>query len=162
LDLVPLPSSASPIRCKWVYKIKTRSDGSIERYKARLGACGFQQEYGRDYEAFAPVARRITVHTLVAVASVRPWSISQLDVKNAFLHGEPREEVYMHPPPGYLVPDDHVCRLCHSLMASSRLLASGLSASPLLSLLLVLLPTNMTPLSLFTLISRLHPHSSLC
>ena len=56
-DLVPLPSHAVPITCRWMYKVKTWSDGSIECYKARLVARGFQQEYGRDYEeTFAPVA----------------------------------------------------------------------------------------------------------
>ncbi|CAD6254892.1 unnamed protein product [Miscanthus lutarioriparius] len=115
-DLVPLPSHARPITCKWVYKIKTRSDGSLERYKARLVARGFQQEYGRDYdETFAPVAHMTIVCTLLVVASVHAWSISQLDVKNAFLNGELREEVYMRPPPGYLVPDGMVCRLRRSL-----------------------------------------------
>jgi hypothetical protein len=99
-----------------VYKVKTRSDGSLERYKARLVARGFQQEYGRDYEeTFAPVAHMTTVRTLLAVASIRQWSISQLDVKNAFLNGELREEVYMQPPPGYFVPDGLVCRLRCSL-----------------------------------------------
>ena len=115
-DLVPLPSHARPITCEWVYKIKTRSDGSLERYKARLVARGFQQEYGRDYdETFAPVAHMTTVRTLLAVASVRAWSISQLDVKNVFLNGELREEVYMRPPPGYLVLEGMVCRLRRSL-----------------------------------------------
>jgi len=115
-DLVPLPPHVTPITCKWVYKVKTRSDGSLERYKARLVARGFQQEQGRDYEeTFAPVAHMTTVRTLLAVASVRQWSISQLDVKNAFLNGELREEVYMQPPPGYSVPDGLVCRLRRSL-----------------------------------------------
>jgi hypothetical protein len=114
-DHVPHPSTI-PITCKWIYKIKTHSDGSIERYKARLVGRGFQQQYGRDYkETFAPVVHRITVHTLIAVASVRRWAISQLDMKNAFLHGELHEEVYMHPPPGYSVPEGHVCRLRRSL-----------------------------------------------
>jgi hypothetical protein len=55
-DLVPLPSHAAPITCKWVFKIMTKSDGSVERYKARLAARGFQQTKGLDYdETFAPV-----------------------------------------------------------------------------------------------------------
>mgnify|MGYP005979871687 CR=1 FL=1 len=115
-DLVSPPPGVRPITCKWVYKIKTRSDGSLERYKARLVARGFQQEHGRDYdETFAPVAHMTTVRTLLAVASVRHWSVSQLDVQNAFLNGELSEEVYMQPPPGYSVPEGMVCRLRRSL-----------------------------------------------
>ncbi|WVZ52520.1 hypothetical protein U9M48_003568 [Paspalum notatum var. saurae] len=115
-DLVPTPSHVRPITCKWVYKVKTRSDGSLERYKARLVVRGFQQEHGSDYdETFAPVAHMTTVRALLAVASVRAWSISQLDVKNAFLNGELREEVYMQPPPVYSVPEGMVCRLRRSL-----------------------------------------------
>jgi hypothetical protein len=56
-----------------------------------------------------------TIHTLLAVASVRGWSISQLDVKNAFLNGELREDVDMCPPPGYSVPEGMVCHLRRSL-----------------------------------------------
>jgi hypothetical protein len=115
-DLVPCPPRARPITCKWVYNVKTRSDGSLERYKAHLVAHGFQQEHGRDYdETFAPVAHLITLRTLLVVASVRGWSISQLDVKNVFLNGEMYGDVYMCPPPGDSVPEGMVYHLCRSL-----------------------------------------------
>ena len=68
-DLVILPLGKSVVGCKWIYKIKTRFDGSIERYKAHLVAKGFTQEYGIDYEeTFASVARISFVHALLAVA----------------------------------------------------------------------------------------------
>jgi hypothetical protein len=115
-DLMPCPPRVRPITCNWIYKVKTRFDGSLERYKARLVANGFQQEHGRDYdETFAPVAHMTTIHTLLAVTSIQGWSISQLDVKNAFLNGELCEDVYMRPPPGYSIPKGMVCHLRRSL-----------------------------------------------
>jgi hypothetical protein len=57
----------------------------------------------------------IIIRTLLVVASVRGWSISQLNVKNVFLNGELREDVYMCPPPGYSVPEGMVCHLRRSL-----------------------------------------------
>jgi len=110
-DLVPLPTHMIPITSKWVFKVKTKLDGSIERYKAHLAARGFQQTQGLDYdETFAPAAHMTTVRMLLAVvASSSP--ISQMDVKNAFLHGDLTEEVYMQPPPGVVAPLGYVCRL---------------------------------------------------
>ena len=71
-ELVSLPPGAVPITCKWVFKVKTCSDGSEERYKGRLVTSGFQQEQGQDYdETFAPVAHMTTVRTLIVVAAVR-------------------------------------------------------------------------------------------
>ena len=75
------------VGCKWIYKIKTRSDGSIECYKARLIAKGFTQGYEIDYEeTFATVARISSVRTLLAVATASKLDIFQMDVKNTFLN----------------------------------------------------------------------------
>jgi hypothetical protein len=115
-DIVPCPPRVCPITCKWVYKVKTRSDGSLERYKARLVAHDFQQVQGHDYnETCAPVAHMTTIRTLLAMTFVQKWSISQLDVKNVFLNGKLCEDVYMRPPPGYFVPEGMICLLRRSL-----------------------------------------------
>jgi hypothetical protein len=85
-ELVPLPPRVRLITCKWVFKVKTHSNGTLERYKTRLVARGFQQGHGYDYdETCAPVTHMTTVRTLLAVASARHWSVSQLDVKNALI-----------------------------------------------------------------------------
>ena len=111
-DLVTLPIGKSVVGCKQIYKIKTRSDGSIERYKARLIAKGFTQESGIDYEeTFAPVARISSVHALLAVVAANKWDLFQMDVKNAFLNGNLSEEVYMQPPPGLSVESNKICHL---------------------------------------------------
>jgi hypothetical protein len=101
-----------PITSKWKFKIKTKSDRSIERYKAHLVARGFWQTQGRDYdETFAPVAHMTNVQTLTAVAATSSWTLSQMDVKNAFLHGDLHEEVYMQSPPGVEAPSGYVYHL---------------------------------------------------
>ena len=71
-DMVDLAPGQFVVGCRWVYKIKTKADGSVERYKAYLVAKGFTQEYGIDYEeTFAPITRLTSVICLIAVATVR-------------------------------------------------------------------------------------------
>ena len=84
-DFVSLPSNTSVIGSKWVYTIKVKPDGTLDRYKACLVAQGYEQEYGINYEeTFAPVAKMTIVRTLLAIASCKQWSLYQLYVKNAF------------------------------------------------------------------------------
>ncbi|XP_071680282.1 uncharacterized protein [Lolium perenne] len=116
--LVPYKRGTNLIDCKWVYRIKRKADGTIDRYKARLVAKGFKQRYGIDYEdTFSPVVKAATIRLVLAVSVSRGWSLRQLDVKNAFLHGVLEEDVYMKQPPGYENPNApyHVCKLDKSL-----------------------------------------------
>ncbi|CAL5418427.1 unnamed protein product [Camellia sinensis] len=117
-ELVSLPSGKKPVGCKWVFTIKQKADGTIERYKARLVAKGFTQTYGIDYqETFAPVAKMNSIRAILSCAANLGWPLQQLDVKNAFLHGDLEEEVYMDIPPGFSSQSTvgKVCRLKKAL-----------------------------------------------
>jgi hypothetical protein len=117
-SLVPPPQNHNIVGCKWVYKLKTHSDGSLARYKARLVAKGFHQQQGIDFdETFSPVIKPPTVRMILSLAVSLNWPLRQLDVSNAFLHGILKEEVYMSQPQGYISPQhpDYVCRLHKSI-----------------------------------------------
>jgi transposase InsO family protein len=138
--LVPSSSAQNIIGCKWVFRIKRKADGTIERHKARLVAKGFHQQPGVDYgETYSPVVKPTTVRLVLSIAISAGWYVHQIDIQNAFLHGHLSEEVYMSQPPGFAHPQypNYVCKLQKALYGlkqaprawfsrlSTRLLALG-------------------------------------
>jgi len=101
--LVDLPPQYKSIGNKWVFKIKRRADGSIDKYKAHLGAKGFTQIEGVNYKkTFFPVVRFASIRLLLAMVIHLDLELFQMDVKTAFLNGSLEEEIYMDQPIGFV------------------------------------------------------------
>jgi transposase InsO family protein len=112
-ELVPLPAGEKTVGCKWVFTVKYMADSSVDRYKARLVAKGFTQVPGKDFGAtFAPVAKLTYVRLLVSLAASHSWPLHQLDIKNAFLHGDLLETIYMDTPPGFRAEGEYAGKVC--------------------------------------------------
>ncbi|KXJ76174.1 hypothetical protein RP20_CCG010184 [Aedes albopictus] len=117
-ELVDAPQGKRVLGCKWVFQLKRTADDKIARFKARLVAQGYNQQYGSEYdEVFAPVVRQTTFRTLMSVAAKRRMVVRQYDIKTAFLNGNLEEELFMRQPPGFVVKgaEGKVCRLKRSL-----------------------------------------------
>ena len=113
-ELVPSHPSQNVVGNKWVYRIKYKPTGEIERYKARLVAKGFHQRPGIDYsKTFSLVIKPTTVRLMLSLAVTNGWNIRQLDINSAFLQGHLNEDVFMAQPLEFLDKDNptHVCKL---------------------------------------------------
>ncbi|XP_047255668.1 DNA repair protein RAD51 homolog 4 isoform X2 [Capsicum annuum] len=103
--LSDLPPGCKPIGCRWIFRKKMKSDGTLDKYKARLVDKGFTQLKDIDYfDTFAPVAWMTSIHLLIALATIHGLVIHQMDVKTAFLNGNLDEEVFMKQPEGFVIP----------------------------------------------------------
>ncbi|XP_075104963.1 uncharacterized protein LOC142179058 [Nicotiana tabacum] len=117
-SLVPSSSSHNIVGCKWVYHVKYKPDGPIDRFKASLVAKGFYQHPGVDYHhTFSLVIKHATIRLILTLVVSFKWHLHQLDVNNAFLQGTLNEVVYMRQPPGFVILDfpQHVCKLHKSI-----------------------------------------------
>jgi Reverse transcriptase (RNA-dependent DNA polymerase) len=113
-----LPEGKRSVGCRWIYSIKYNADGTVKRYKARLVTKGYTQMYEVDFQdTFSPVIKLNIVRVLLPLAANMDWPLHQFDVKNIFLHGEIKEEIYMDLPPGfrYSGPKNIVCKLKKAL-----------------------------------------------
>ncbi|GJS65834.1 zinc finger, CCHC-type containing protein [Tanacetum coccineum] len=118
LVLSNLPPGCKPLGCKWIFKIKLKIDGTIEKFKARLVIQGFRQKSGTYYfDTYASVIRISTIRLLIAIASIHNLIIHLLDVKTSFLNGELDEKVYMNQLQGFIMcgNENKVCKLIKSL-----------------------------------------------
>jgi len=106
-ELVELPEEAKVIGLKWIFKTKFNEKGEVDKFKARLVAKGYHKRYGVDfYEVFAPVAKWDTIRLILGLAAEKGWSVFQLDVKSAFLHGDLKEDVFVEQPKGFEVEEE--------------------------------------------------------
>nr|GEX85105.1 copia protein [Tanacetum cinerariifolium] len=117
-ELVPRTPDMHVIPSMWIFRHKLRSNGSFERYKDRLVGDGRFQQVGVDCdESFSLIVKPATIRSVLTLAISKSWSIHQLDVKNAFLHGTLNETVSMYQPMGFrdAKNPDYVCLLKKSL-----------------------------------------------
>ena len=101
--LVPKPKgNVNIVGSKWVFKSKRDEHGEVVRYKARLVAQGYSQEYGTDYnETFSPVVRFTSIRTILAIAARDDFEIENMDVETAFLNAYLDETIYLRQPQGF-------------------------------------------------------------
>jgi hypothetical protein len=128
-DLVPPRKEVNLIDSRWVFKVKKKVDGSVERVKARLVAKGYKQRFGIDYfDTYSPVVKPTTIRIILSLVVSQGWTMRQVDIQNAFLHGVLQKEVYMRQPAGYAdsdKPSNYICNLTSHSMGSNKLQEHG-------------------------------------
>ena len=117
-DLVPSHPKQTIVHSKWIFRTKVKANGTLDRYKARIVAKGFQQTLGVDFlDTFSPVIKASIISIILTIAVTRKWEIHHIDVNNTFLNGDLQEIVFRAQPEGFVDPSKptHVCRLRKAL-----------------------------------------------
>nr|GEY51751.1 putative ribonuclease H-like domain-containing protein [Tanacetum cinerariifolium] len=117
-ELVPSPDGIKPLTLKWLFKNKHDEENMVIRNKTRLVVRGYRQEEVIYFEeSFAPVARMESIRILLAYTAHKGFTVYQMDVKTAFLHGSLKEDVYVCQPKGFIDADhpSHVYKLKKAL-----------------------------------------------
>ena len=151
--LVPSNTIKNVVGWKWVFKVKRKANGSLERHKARLVAKGFHQQVGVDFgETFSSIVKPTTIQTVLFVAYSNGWQMQQIDIQNAFFHGLLTKEVYMAQPLGFTHPSypHHICKLNKAIYGlrtwfsrlTNKLILIGFTASKTDSSLFFLFKSN--------------------
>ena len=114
--MAKLPAGRKPVGSKWVFKVKYNNDGIINKFKEKVVTQGYLQVYGIDFEkTYASTVRYDMLRLLFAIAAIEDWEIHQIDAISTYLAGELKEDIYMHPPEGYDVPEREFCHLLKSI-----------------------------------------------
>nr|GFB30798.1 retrovirus-related Pol polyprotein from transposon TNT 1-94 [Tanacetum cinerariifolium] len=116
--LVPAPDNISPLTLKWLFKNKHDEEQIVIRNKSRLVVRGYRQKEGIDFkESFAPVAMMEAIRIFLAYYAPKSFTVFQMNVKTAFLHGSLKEDVYVCQPEGFIDANhpSHVYKLKKAL-----------------------------------------------
>jgi hypothetical protein len=115
--LEKLPPGKKAIGSRWVFRIKRNADGTVERFKARIVAKGYNQRPGFDYmEIFAPTMHQATIRLILALAAIDDLHLRSVDISHAFINGDIDADVYMMQPEGFKeLGSEYVCRLNKSI-----------------------------------------------
>ncbi|GKB44939.1 nucleotide-binding alpha-beta plait domain-containing protein [Tanacetum coccineum] len=127
-SLVPRASNTNVVDCKWLYRLKRDKNGAITRYKAKFVAKGFWQQPGIDFhETISPVVKPTTIRVVLSLAVTNNWPLLQLDVQNAFLHGNLKHHVSINQPPGFIDPQQPNHLLQRVGLSNCNIVSSSLS-----------------------------------
>ena len=111
-----MPAGANLLNCHFIFAVKRREDGSLDKFKARLVADGSTQQHGIDFDkVFATVVKTLTIRLILAIATARDYNLSSIDIRQAYLQAFLGIDIFMRIPPGLHTPSDSVCKLKRSL-----------------------------------------------